>query len=652
MRSCVTYLVRDGVAIIEISAPPCNGLTPPVRKELDAALCRATSEPEVKAVVLRARGRSFGSMAHPDEIDPEASNAPSVRGLCQRLEQLSKPVVAALHGAVFGASADLATACHYRIAQAGTTLSFPDIRHGLMPSGGAARRLPHIVGAEAALDLLLGARTLDVGRALSLGLIDRQVQDKASVAAFAFARDLIARGEGPRPVEAHITWSSDPDTWLAAVARVRAGLPDDALTAARELASIVEAALLLPRDEAEAFDASAYHSLRRTDEVIALCRLGLAERRAGRLPQRLGAVPRPLGAVGVLGAGRLGMALATRLLDADLDVVLACENEDDLEEAFARIGEIYDARVAAGRLSEDDVDERLDRLRMACGFKAFGSTDVIIDVQSTSTSAAIKAALHLDPVLQAGAVMAFVSPDAAIGDVARSTSRSGDVLGLRLVGGGRKASGAEIITLSATSRHASATTFQLLRRLGILPVMSVDDAKGLGIGARLSDAVQGAADSLLASGARFADIEVALADWAAMKAVFSSRHAAGASAAGLAMTAGATALAVEQPGTAPGGLTPQAIRRLCLAAAVNEGARLISDGIALCPSDIDVLAVHTLGHRRRTGGPMTEGDLAGLLSLRRALPRIGQGDGIGGAPHPLLDDLIKNGRGFASLDAG
>ncbi len=647
----MTYLVRDRVAIIEISNPPANALNPEVRRDLAGTLVRARNDDDVGAIVLRARGRGFGSVVDPDGYSAVAEGVPSVRDLCDRIENLGKPVVGALHGHVLGPSADIALACHYRVAQSGMKLGFPDLRLGLTPSGGGALRLPRLVGADIALEMLLHGKALSTDDALRAGGVDRVVQDKAGVAAFAFARDLAASEDVLDHNAARAKGKTSPDAWLRAVSAARKSLGPAVLPAAREVLSIVEAALLLPTDEAHSFDASAHEALARTEESVALCRLNRAERRASQLPERLGATPRALGAIGILGSDALAISLATACLSIGLRVVVATEREGELEDSYARIGEFFDNRASTGLMTDADVDDRLDALTMVCGFQAFKDVDVILETSTSDTQSASDIAAQIDPFAQAGTIFAVLSPAVNVHAVARSTSRAADVMGVRLFGTAQTGTGAEILAGTNTSRHAIATVFALLRLLGKLPVLSLVDENTGGISARLASAIQTTADALISMGAQAGDISEAFDDWGLTRAVFEARLKDQHRRSTDTVTDGATALAIDQrqkPGRAALGI--EAIRRLCLASAVNAGARLVADGVALKPGDIDVLAVHGLGFKRHTGGPMTEGDLAGLLSLRRALPRLGDGNGIGGTPNPLLDDLIKNGRSFEWLD--
>lgn len=662
LSAVVTYLVRDGVAIIEIDHPPLNALSPTIRRDLDAALVRAGEDGDVGAVVLRGRGKSFGS-----GTDPSASvattvsgrPAPGLQAICGRIDQFEKPVIAALHGTVMGNAADLAVAAHYRVAQHGTAIGFPEVRLGLLPAGGATQRLPRLVGAEVALAMLRTGRPVGIASGSRNGLADRIVQDKCGVAAFALARELIATGAGPRPAPARDERLSDPAAWLDAVAAAREGLAPDALPVMAEIANCVEAALLLPFDEGLAFDQAAAEGLRVSDIAAALCHMARAERRALAFPATLGAEAREVDCVGICVRGDGAAPLVAGCLDAGLSVVLSAEDEGGLEDCYARIGELYDARIASGALTEDAADDRFDRLTMLCGYQGFGAAQVVLDVASTGTPDAVRRWAAIDAIAPAGAVFAATMADVSLEALAKATQRPGDVLGLHFSGG----AAAEIVTLPKVSRHAVATLFALARRLGKLPVRSVD-ARGEGIAARLIFALEGAADALVAHGAEPEDIDAALTAWGLSEGVFEGRARRGLPIDGLARPEGAVAAqggrgAVFSPETdlrprfpAPRRLSPDTIQRTCLAAVVNEGARMLTEGVARMPSDIDVLAVHGLGYARRTGGPMQAGDAAGLLGLRRALPRLGEAGGIGGQPSPLLDDLIKNGRGFDSLNSG
>lgn len=657
MSGGVTYLLRDGVVIIEIDHPPMNALSAPIRRDLDAALARAEAADEVQAIVLRGRGRSFGSGTDPAASAP-GQKAPTLQAICARIDACPKPVIVALHGTVLGNSADLAVAAHYRVAQHGTAIGFPEARLGLLPAGGASQRLPRLVGAEVAIAMFQSGRPVGIASGIRNGLADRIVQDKCGVAAFALARELIAAGAGPRPASARQDRFADPATYLDAVAAARAALRPEGLPVMAEIVNCVEAALLLPYDEGLAFDQSAAEGLRVSDIAAALCHVARAERRALTFPASLGAEPREVDRIGLCVGGEDAAELAVDCLDAGLEVVLSAEDEGTLEDCYAAIGEIYDARIAARSLDEEAADDRLDRLTMLCGVRAFDTAQVIIDAASTDTAAAVRLFSALDAVAPAGAVFAATAPGIALQTVAQAVQRAGDVVALRLPG----TAAAEIVTLPKVSRHALATVFALMRRLGRLPVRSVDGAAGGGIALRLLGALEAAADALAAQGAQPEGIDAALTAWGLAEGVFEARERRGQdmrddlSERVAAQGAGGAAFSLDTDPRprfpAPRRLSPETIQRTCLAAVVNEGARLLTEGVARMPSDIDVLAVHGLGYARRTGGPMQAGDLAGLLGLRRALPRLGESGGIGGQPSPLLDDLIKNGRGFESLNAG
>jgi 3-hydroxyacyl-CoA dehydrogenase len=649
----VTYLVRDGVAIVEIDNPPMNALSPPIRRDLDAALVRAESSDEVQAIVLRGRGRSFGSGTDPD-ASVVSPRAPTLQSLCRRLDACRKPVVAALHGMVLGNSADLAVAAHYRVAQAGTSIGFPEVRLGLLPAGGATQRLSRLVGAEVAITMFQTGRPVGIASGERNPLADRVVQDKCGVAAFALARELIAAGAPPRPASARTDRFDDPATYLDAVGAARDALPTDTLPVLAEIVNCVEAALLLPYDEGLAFDQTAAEALRQSDIAAALCHMARAERRALALPATLGAEPREVDCVGLWIGGEDGADLAVACLDAGLSVILSAAEEDVLEDCYAAIGEVYDSRIAARALTEEAVDERFDRLTMLCGVQAFASAQVVIDSASTDTAGAVRLLAEVDAVAPAGTVFAVTDAAVALDRLEKAVQRPGDLVALRLSG-----AAAEIVTLPKVSRHALATVFALMRRLGRLPVRSIDGRAGGGIGLRLASALEAAAEALVAQGARPEEVDAALTAWGLSEGVFAARERRGLAAPeALAAQGGAaggafsldTDARVRFP--APRKLSAETIQRTCLAAVVNEGARLLTDGVARMPSDIDVLAVHGLGYRRRVGGPMQAGDRAGLLGLRRALPRLGESGGIGGQPSPLLDDLIKNGRSFDSLNSG
>ena len=324
MTGHVRIVTGEGIARITIDNPPLNLLSAPVRRGLAAALDAAGRDPAVKVIVLAAAGRTWSAGADIREFR-KADDAPAPGDICATIAQGRKPVIAALHGTVLGGGLELALAAALRLAAPGTELGLPEVALGLLPGAGGTQRLPRLVGAKAALGLLLSGLPVAAVRAAEIGLVDAVTEGGAEAAAEAIARSCIA-GETDLPTTAERAGGRlvDPDGWLAAVAAARAGLGPARLPAPGRIIDCVEAALLLPEDEGFAFERTAFADLSETPEAAALSHVFLAERRAARQPDLGTATARQIFRAGILGGGETAAELAVALMALGIDVTMAC----------------------------------------------------------------------------------------------------------------------------------------------------------------------------------------------------------------------------------------------------------------------------------------------------------------------------------------
>ncbi len=302
--------LRDGIATLVLDAPPVNALSVALRSLLSQRITDCVSAPQVKAIVIAADGRLFSAGADIREFGAPVK-APLLSDLCQQVEAAPKPVIAVLHGAALGGGAELAMAAHYRIADASATIGLPEVTLGLVPGAGGTQRLPRLVGAGAALEIMMSGRAVDAVQAEQSGLIDGIVGEDRIGAAHAFALGLIARGMGPRPTAGRRDRMADGAGWLAAIEQARATLGPSTDLASGLIVDSVEAALLLPFAAGLQFERAAFEDCLSNPRSVALRHLFLAERRVS--PTLLAREP---------SGGRIlssaGAALATRLAQAQL----------------------------------------------------------------------------------------------------------------------------------------------------------------------------------------------------------------------------------------------------------------------------------------------------------------------------------------------
>lgn len=596
--------IRGAVLVLSICSPPVNALGAGVRAGLGAGLDRAERDPGIAAVVLHGDGRGFSAGADIREFG-QPSRAPVLSDLCLRIEEFAKPVVAAMHGIALGGGLELGLAASARVGMAGLRLGLPEVNLGILPGAGGTQRLPRLIGAEAALKMMMGGQQVGAQEALALGLLDKVVRDPAGLMAVALALAEAPKMVGPRGEH------DDPAHYAAAVAVARRQAARSGSAAKARIVDCVEAALLLPMAQGFAFERVAFEELRASPEAAALRYAFLAERRADHPPVGFdAAVALPVQHLGIWGAGAAAVGLTGAALQAGLKVTLCDPSRDALVSALEAVGLAQEAEVASGRMTPEARDADWARLIPAMDPMAISGAEAVI-LTDAERPLAVDFARGLGR--QIAVLVAGGAPEGAGRDV------MGVVFAPQRI--------AEVALLEGMQPATVATGLGLLRKLGLRPVKTAQQGRSPGIGARVAAAGRRAAQVLIATGVPAAQVARATAPILRLQT-------------GVAEGAG-TLMAMQDA----------SIADRVLAAMANEGARLLSEGIALCPSDIDVIMLGGYGFGRSLGGPMHLADARGLMVLRRNL-RIWANEDAVWAPDPLFDTLIAEGRGFASLNEG
>ncbi|QYK39998.1 MAG: enoyl-CoA hydratase/isomerase family protein [Paracoccaceae bacterium] len=588
------------VMVITIDAPPVNALGHAVRAGLWQEVGAAAGDAAVRAIVIRAEGRTFPAGADIAEFGktPVPPLLPEVLDL---IEGCAKPVVAAIHGQALGGGLELALAAHARVAADSARLGLPEVSLGILPGAGGTQRLPRLIGAEQALRLMLSGRPVPAAEALALGMLDRVVEGDPAAAAVEMAAAL----EAPRPTRERRDGMRDGRAYVAAVAAARAQAGAQALPAPPRIVDCVEAALLLPFEQGMAFERAAFVDLVDSPEARALRAAFFAERRAARMPGAE-ARARPVRAVLVIGAGEAGADVARALLAAGLRVTLADADRPALVAGLERIAATQEAAVAAGRLAPDAREADWARLAPAL---ADGPPDPDAPPPDMVVLADGFAApgVEMPPI---GRTRADGAPVVTLGRYGRSGAQG---VGLVLPPGRRLA---ELLVGAATAPETVATVLAVLKRIDRLPVQ----AGGRGIIGPLTGALSAAARHMAARAGAGAVARV-LQGW----------------------NLGVAGIAGDAP--PPAGLADRLI-----AAMANAGFRLLGEGAAQRPSDIDVAMVAGLGWPRHVAPPMLWAEERGLIVLRADLARWGQEAPDIWAPAPMVQQLVQNDIRMAALN--
>ncbi|NUX56787.1 3-hydroxyacyl-CoA dehydrogenase NAD-binding domain-containing protein [Paraburkholderia youngii] len=690
--------LRGKVLLVTIDHAPVNALSADVRRGLLAAIEAADADRAVEAVLIVGAGRNFIAGADIREFG-KPPLPPSLPDVCNRIEACGKPVIAALHGAALGGGLEVALAAHYRIAVEGAKLGLPEVQLGLLPGAGGTQRTPRLIGAPAALDLILSGRHASAKEAFALGLIDR-LGDSEDILAegLAYAHELLA-AHAPVRRTRDAAALNDRAASLAAIAKAR----DETTKKARGLFSplkivdAVEAAIEQPLDEGLKFERTLFLQCLDSPQRAGLVHAFFAEREVLKAPETRDAKPRALEAIGVIGGGTMGAGITVALLDAGLPVTMIERDEASLARGRAHIDKVYDGLIAKGRLTAEKKAATMARWSGSTSYDALAHVDLVIEAVFEDLDVKKAVFAELDRVCKPGAVLATNTSYLDIEAIAASISRPADVIGLHFFSPANIMKLLEVVVPKQVSADVVATAFELAKKLRKTPVRAgVCDGF---IGNRLLAVYRAAADALMEDGASpyqidaavrafglpmgpFQVVDLAGGDigWAARKrraatrdpnaryvqiadrlcerGWFGQKTGRGfylypeGSRGGMPDPEVEAIIDAERKraGVTPRSFTDEQIMRRYMAAMINEGANVVHEGIALRPLDVDVTLLYGYGFPRYRGGPMKYADSVGLATILADIREYAKEDPLFRRPSPLLVELVERGADFASLN--
>jgi len=700
-RPVVHLTVRDHIAFIAVDNPPVNALSTAVRRGLMDAIAQADADANVHAVLLHGLGKAFIAGADIREfgLPPQAPSLPEV---CLRIEACHKPVVAALHGPALGGGLEVALSAHWRVATPSAKLGLPEVQLGLLPGAGGTQRAPRLVGAEAALDLMLSGRHVGAQEALRLGLIDRvAAQEDALAEGEAFVRHVLAEQMPVRRTGELREALADRAAAQAAIDAARAEASKKrGLFSPTKIVDCVQAALDLPLAQGLAVERSLFEQCLASPQRAGLIHAFFAEREVTKVPEARQAQPRSIASAGVVGGGTMGAGIAVSLLDAGLPVVMVERDEAAVALGRSRVEKVYDGHVAKGRLTPEGKAAVMARFAGATDYAAFKDVDLVIEAVFEDMAVKHAVFAELDRHCKPGAVLATNTSYLDIDAIAQATSRPQDVIGLHFFSPAHIMKLLEIVVPAKVSADVVATAFALATRLQKVPVRAgVCDGF---IGNRILAVYRTAADHLMEDGASPYEIDamvrafgfpmgpyemsdlaggdigwatrkrraatrdpkapparyVHIADQLCERGWFGQKTGRGWYLYEAGSRSGKPDPEVEaivaderaKAGITPRRFTPEEMQRRYVAAMVNEGAKVVEEGIALRPLDVDVTLVHGYGFPRWRGGPMKHADAVGLGQILADIRAFAQEDAQFWQPSALLVKLVAEGRSFESLN--
>lgn len=665
---------REGaVAIVTIDNPPVNALSQGLRQALIETVRDLDGDAALEAVVLICAGRTFIAGADVSEFDkpPQPPHLPDV---VDAIENAKKPWIAAIHGSALGGGLEIALGCAYRLATPSASLGLPEVKLGVIPGAGGTVRLPRLIGAGAAVDLVTSGGPVTAKKAESLGLVDAIIDGDLRVGAITFAQS-VAQAALPQPLSVRAAPPVAEDFWENAEKSVTARAKRE-VAPIRALASIRKG-LETDFSSAMAFERETFLSLRGSLQASALRHVFFAERAAPRPPELSGIEPRDIRSAAVIGGGTMGAGIAAALRDAGLPVVLIERDAEAVERGLNNVRSIYDGSVKRGRLSQEAADQRIAGVTGSDDYGKLADIDLVIE--AVFEDLAVKRAVFekLSSVCRPDAILAtntsYLDPNeigAAVVDAER-------FLGLHFFSPAQVMKLLEIVPAAKTSPEVLATGFALARRLAKIPVRA-GICDGF-IGNRILKVTRAQAERLLLSGATPSAVDAAMRSFGMPMGPFEAQDLGGLDIAAFQRSAArrrgetpfapiADRLCAESRfGQKTGGgwydyagdRTPQespvvakiiaeeaekfpqrnwdeaSIADAIVLPMVNEATRILDERVALRAADIDLVEIHGYGFPRWRGGLMHYASTRGLGEVVSILERVAS-DGLAEMPGESL----------------
>ncbi len=695
------YKVHGDVAVITMNNPPVNGLGHATRVGLTDGLAKANADASVKAIVITGAGKAFSGGADIKEFgSPKALAEPNLLSVILAIENSAKPVVAAVHSIAMGGGLELALGCHYRIAAPGTSVALPEVKLGLIPGAGGTQRLPRVLGVETALNMILSGEPVKselLAQQPGQKLFDKLAASPESLAeeALAYARSVAAAR--PLPLVRNLPCKHPlGDAYFQFARNMVKGMAKNFPAPAR-CVDAVEAATTKKFDDGMVFEREIFTALMFTPESRALRHLFMAERAASKIPDVPEDTPRrEIKSVAVIGAGTMGGGIAMNFLNAGIPVKMLEMKQEALDRGIATIRKNYESQLKKGKLKQDKYDQRMGLLSTTLDYGDLKDADLVIEAVFEEMGVKQKVFEKLDEVMKPGAILASNTSTLDVNKIASFTKRPQDVVGMHFFSPANVMKLLEVVRGGKTGKDVLATVMALGKKIKKTAVVSgVCDGF---IGNRMIEQYSRQAGFLLDEGATPQQVDKAIEKFGFAMGPFRMGDLAG-NDIGWAIR---KRRAQERPNmlysrtadklcelgrfgqkTGAGwydyqagkrdaipsalvnkmiedhrkelGITPRKIsdeeivQRLVFSL-VNEGARILEDGIASKAGDIDMVYLTGYGFPMHRGGPMMYADQVGLFNVVQAMKRFQRNprdDAQFWEPAPLLAKLAAEGKSFS-----
>ena len=686
LTSMVDYSVEEGVAVLTLNNPPVNALSQGVRQGLKEGVEKALTDDSAKAIVIFCEGRTFIAGADISEFS-SGPMEPNFHAVLSTMDDSSKPIVAAIHGTALGGGLETALCCNYRVAVGSAKFGLPEVNLGLLPGAGGTQRLPRVVGVEKTLAMVTSGVPIGAAEAHKLGLVDQLVEGDLRTEALAFARDKAAQGGGHprvRDNDDKLQSAKDNPEIFAATRKMLARKTRGFLAPEYNIRCI-EAAVNQPFDEGLKTEGKLFAELMAGPQSQAQQYFFFSERQAGKVPGLAeDAKELPIAKVGVIGGGLMGGGISMNFANVGVPVTIVETSQEALDRGLGTIRKNYENTARKGRLTEEAVEQRCGLIQGTLDMADLADCDLIIEAVFENMAVKKDIFNRLDGIAKQGAILASNTSALDLNEIASVTSRPESVIGLHFFSPANVMKLLEVVRGEKTCDDVIKTGMALAKRIRKVAVL-VGVCPGF-VGNRILFMRQIEASKLALEGAPIQQVDKVLFDFGFPMGAFQMGDLAGLdlgwdkdnsdpmdvkdrlcelgrrgqkTSAGYydydekrqptpaAVTAELFAEVAAAQGISQGDISDEEILDRCLLPMINEGAKILDEGIAVRASDIDVTYVYGYGWPVYRGGPM---HYANSLGLDKVLAKIRHyhettGDDFW-APSPLLVSLAEQGKRF------
>ena len=700
MTSPVSFSKRGAIGIVTVNNQPVNALSQAVRQGIQDCVNEGAADADVTAIIIIGEGRTYMAGADITEFGKPPMD-PSLHAVIETIEDTQKPVISAIHGTALGGGLETALACHYRCAVASAKVGLPEVNLGILPGAGGTQRLPRLVGVEKALDMMTTGKPIGAKEALAQGVIDHIVDGDLLDGAVAYAQQVVAEGKPLVRVQdlddkiAPARGNDDVyDNYRKSVARRTRGFfaPD-------QIIDCVKDAVNLPFAEGLKMERERFVKCMESPQSSGLMYAFFTERAANKIPDIPKDTPlRDLKKIGIIGCGTMGGGIAMNFASAGIPVTILEMTEEALERGLGIIEGNYAATVKKGRLSQDRMDAAMGNITGTNNYEDLSDVDMVIEAVFEEMDVKHKVFARLDEVCKPGAILATNTSGLDVNEIADGTSRPGDVVGLHFFSPANVMRLLEVVRVAKTEKDVLATVMKMTKSIGKIGVM-VGVCEGF-VGNRMLGPYLREANFLIEEGATPAQVDAAVFGLGLAMGPFTMSDLAG-NDVGWRIRKGKAGerrndvrysdvgdriceqgwfgqktkrgwyiyeegsrtpkpdpeveaiirQSAEEKGIAQRDITDQEIIERCFYSMVNEGAKILEEGMAIRASDIDVIWLNGYGFPSYRGGPMMWGDTEGLANVVDRLKHYqAEHPGPFWEISPLLIRLAEEGKTFADYD--